>query len=487
MQLYFRTLFEGRHLSSTLRTVITMGKGGVPERWENYSNIGDIVKGTRFVPFKVPLKSHLLSLVPEGVDANWGLENLKESCPKLVLIVDLTNTARYYSSQHAQKLGFKYAKIMTQGHQVPNDDVVKQFYKAVSQVLDEEGDGVVGVHCTHGLNRTGYLICRYMVEKLGMDPEAAIAAFDTARGHKQERENYLAHLREKSWEKRNIEHISVEDDKAMTYGQYKRMRAEQEFTYNDYPHHNPQDPVNANANRHPQQFPFHQNQSSYNSHGNSRGYHNNSSNRGYHQNNSAHRGYHQNSYGYRGYPQNSTGHAYGYPQNDTHMRNTWDHPSRDSYGSHQGGSGRYSQQNWEGPSHGRTDEHRRNKHSHKKGNDVGLDKYSEGQGGNRGREQNKDKRNKSGSQNRGHSTDKRVTNSAVGGDAHHSSSKADKVSHEKSGNSGKEEGSEVHRTKVKKKKKKHHKKPGVDSRPEVDSIPDVDLNFFDKKPSNFRK
>jgi atypical dual specificity phosphatase len=25
----------------------------------------------------------------------------------------------------------------------------------------------LGVHCTHGLNRTGYLICRYMVEKLG--------------------------------------------------------------------------------------------------------------------------------------------------------------------------------------------------------------------------------------------------------------------------------------------------------------------------------
>ena len=39
------------------------------------------------------------------------------------------------------------------------------------------------------------MVCRYMIEKLEMCPDEAITLFDTARGHEQERENYLQHLR----------------------------------------------------------------------------------------------------------------------------------------------------------------------------------------------------------------------------------------------------------------------------------------------------
>ena len=35
--------------------------------------------------------------------------------------------------------------------------------------------GVIGVHCTHGVNRTGYMVCRYMISKLGFAPDQAIA------------------------------------------------------------------------------------------------------------------------------------------------------------------------------------------------------------------------------------------------------------------------------------------------------------------------
>jgi len=92
----------------------------------------------------------------------------------------------------------KYCKIFTKGHEVPDKGVVDKFYEAVFGM--EEGK-MIGVHCTHGLNRTGYLICRYMVEKMKLEPDVSIKAFDLARGHKQERENYLAHLRNKAWER----------------------------------------------------------------------------------------------------------------------------------------------------------------------------------------------------------------------------------------------------------------------------------------------
>ena len=40
-----------------------MGRRAVPERWEEYSHIGQQVQGTRFVAFKVPLKHNLLAQV----------------------------------------------------------------------------------------------------------------------------------------------------------------------------------------------------------------------------------------------------------------------------------------------------------------------------------------------------------------------------------------------------------------------------------------
>uniref|UniRef100_A0A4W6FJR3 Dual specificity phosphatase 11 (RNA/RNP complex 1-interacting) n=1 Tax=Lates calcarifer TaxID=8187 RepID=A0A4W6FJR3_LATCA len=55
-------------------------------------------------------------------------------------------------------------------------------------------DKLIGVHCTHGLNRTGYLICRYLIDVDGMDPKQAVELFNSSRGHAIERENYLDDL-----------------------------------------------------------------------------------------------------------------------------------------------------------------------------------------------------------------------------------------------------------------------------------------------------
>ncbi|XP_061655169.1 uncharacterized protein LOC133489907 isoform X8 [Phyllopteryx taeniolatus] len=56
-------------------------------------------------------------------------------------------------------------------------------------------DKLIGVHCTHGLNRTGYMICRYLIDVDGMDPAEAIKLFNSCRGHDIERSNYIDDLR----------------------------------------------------------------------------------------------------------------------------------------------------------------------------------------------------------------------------------------------------------------------------------------------------
>ena len=94
-------------------------------------------------------------------------------------------------------LGVKHAKIMCPGREIPNDRVYAQLESALSEFLHNSAnrDRLVAVHCTHGLNRTGYLVCRYLTEHCSYSVEDAIQAFNTARGYNIERENYLDHLR----------------------------------------------------------------------------------------------------------------------------------------------------------------------------------------------------------------------------------------------------------------------------------------------------
>ncbi|GLD56840.1 RNA/RNP complex-1-interacting phosphatase-like protein [Lates japonicus] len=89
-----------------------------------------------------------------------------------------------------------FVKIFTAGHEVPSDDTILSFKRAVRRFLRDNADNdkLIGVHCTHGLNRTGYLICRYLIDVDVMDPKQAVEMFNSSRGYAIERENYLDDL-----------------------------------------------------------------------------------------------------------------------------------------------------------------------------------------------------------------------------------------------------------------------------------------------------
>ncbi len=60
---------------------------------------------------------------------------------------------------------------------------------------------LIGVTCTYGVNRAGYFICQYLVDQMEYEPDQAIRAFDTARGHSMDRQNYLKFIRTGVWER----------------------------------------------------------------------------------------------------------------------------------------------------------------------------------------------------------------------------------------------------------------------------------------------
>ncbi len=82
------------------------------------------------------------------------------------LVVDLTNSSRYYDPKAFDARGAAYVKIACVGKDAPPDAVaVQQFVYEVGKFLSERaargGKGLVLVHCTHGFNRTGAMLVHF--------------------------------------------------------------------------------------------------------------------------------------------------------------------------------------------------------------------------------------------------------------------------------------------------------------------------------------
>uniref|UniRef100_A0A8C3QMF4 RNA/RNP complex-1-interacting phosphatase n=1 Tax=Cyanoderma ruficeps TaxID=181631 RepID=A0A8C3QMF4_9PASS len=184
------------------------GASRVPERWTDYIPLGCRMPGTRFIAFKVPLKKSFdQNLLPEERFSPHDLiRKVKEQKEELGLIIDLTYTTRYYGREELPPT-LRYSKILTMGHEIPNRKTILRFKYLVKRFLthNKDNDKLIGVHCTHGLNRTGYLVCRYLIDVEGMEPNAAIELFNKSRGHPIERTNYIQDLQKRTLKKSSCE------------------------------------------------------------------------------------------------------------------------------------------------------------------------------------------------------------------------------------------------------------------------------------------
>ncbi|KAM6035186.1 RNA/RNP complex-1-interacting phosphatase isoform 2-T2 [Theristicus caerulescens] len=184
--------------------MVGRGASRVPQRWTDYVPLGRRMPGTRFIAFKVPLKKSFdRNLHPEERFSPHDLiKKIKEQKEELGLIIDLTYTTRYYGPEELPAT-LCYSKILTMGHEIPNKHTIFQFKCIVKKFLrdNKDNDKLIGVHCTHGLNRTGYLVCRYLIDVEGMEPNTAIELFNRARGHPIERTNYIEDLQKRSVKK----------------------------------------------------------------------------------------------------------------------------------------------------------------------------------------------------------------------------------------------------------------------------------------------
>ncbi|KAG5550417.1 hypothetical protein RHGRI_015392 [Rhododendron griersonianum] len=138
------------------------------------------------IPSKVPLSESFNNSVPPGKRYSFKqvIHQQRVLGRKLGLVIDLTNTSRYYSASDWKKEGIKYVKIQCKGRDsVPDNEAVNCFVYEIAQFVSRQKHSkkYVLVHCTHGHNRTGYMIVHYLMRSLSMSVTQAIRCFADAR------------------------------------------------------------------------------------------------------------------------------------------------------------------------------------------------------------------------------------------------------------------------------------------------------------------
>ncbi|KAF7728165.1 hypothetical protein EC973_006559 [Apophysomyces ossiformis] len=101
--------------------------------------------------------------------------------PEIGFIIDISNDTPPYRSSDFEHSRIQYIKLRTVSKIPPSKDDVAKFIKTAASCWEKSPDAQIAVHCHYGFNRTGFFICCYMIEKLGVPVPDAIRYFAEAR------------------------------------------------------------------------------------------------------------------------------------------------------------------------------------------------------------------------------------------------------------------------------------------------------------------
>ncbi|XP_047506957.1 mRNA-capping enzyme [Pieris napi] len=171
--------------------------GPLPSRWLHCPRKSSEIIAEKFLAFKTPLGSEFNDKVPENnrFTPSMLFDYMKGLRMKLGLWIDLTNTSRFYDKREIERMDCKYVKMACRGHgETPSEKQTRKFIDIVSEFISQNPLAVIGVHCTHGFNRTGFLIVSYMVEKFDSSVDASIIEFSRKRQPGIYKQDYINEL-----------------------------------------------------------------------------------------------------------------------------------------------------------------------------------------------------------------------------------------------------------------------------------------------------
>nr|CAH7754788.1 unnamed protein product [Callosobruchus chinensis] len=172
--------------------------GPIPPRWLYCPRKSDNLIIGKFMALKTPLSSNFDEQVPPECRFPPKMIFDYSKFKKVInfgLWIDLTNTSRFYDKEEIENYGCKYIKLQCRGHgETPSEEQTSTFIQIVHNFIANNPLKCIAVHCTHGFNRTGFLIVSYLIEKMDCSLEIALETFAKARPVGIYKEDYIVEL-----------------------------------------------------------------------------------------------------------------------------------------------------------------------------------------------------------------------------------------------------------------------------------------------------
>uniref|UniRef100_A0A0K2UM70 mRNA-capping enzyme n=1 Tax=Lepeophtheirus salmonis TaxID=72036 RepID=A0A0K2UM70_LEPSM len=163
----------------------------IPDRWLGCPRKSVNLIAGMFLAMKTPLDSRYESRIHAAniFTPDMVLKSMEGYKCEIGLWIDLTNTSRFYDKK---QIPCSYVKLACGGHkEPPTEDQVNAFISIISKFKEQNPLKAIIVHCTHGFNRTGFMIGAYLVEHESWSPEASIQAFAQSRPPGIYKQDYL--------------------------------------------------------------------------------------------------------------------------------------------------------------------------------------------------------------------------------------------------------------------------------------------------------
>lgn len=171
--------------------------GPVPPRWLRCPRKSESLIVGKFMALKTPLSSDFDDQVP--LEYRFPPKMLFNTAKRKKIIlglwIDLTNSSRFYNKSEIEEHDCKYVKLRCKGHgETPSKTQVKEFNQLVHNFISQYPLQSIAVHCTHGFNRTGFLIVSYLVEMLDYSLPKALDIFAESRPEGIYKHDYIMEL-----------------------------------------------------------------------------------------------------------------------------------------------------------------------------------------------------------------------------------------------------------------------------------------------------
>lgn len=117
--------------------------------------------------------------------------------PSVAAVVSLCLTERYYDIHELRRLGVRYTRFEVQGNgDLPRLSSIFAFLELFAHLSYQFPNQLVILHCTHGINRTGFFSLMLLLAFQGRRVEDAVDYFGQARGRAIDRDELIEYAKQ---------------------------------------------------------------------------------------------------------------------------------------------------------------------------------------------------------------------------------------------------------------------------------------------------